>query len=281
MLETGDYQTGFKEGFSTHVHATSLIKSIMKHQRKDTANRKIYVFVDLRKAYDSVRRDQLFEMLMEDYKNSPERMKIVETLLKLHKNGELIFDQEKVIPVTQGVPQGSPLSPRLFNYYLDKAIKSSKVLQKAAEKGELLAFADDILLPVNSLKIAEKLLKEMENWKESFGLELNKQKTVFFTNRKDYKDIEKIGDGEGYKRVESFKYLGIKCSLKYEKIRKETKKVITRNLQIMSRRLKKCKEMKVKETIIQAYFRSLVIFHCTPLYIAGMINEDFILALER
>ena len=57
MLETGPYQTGFKAENTTHMHASTLIKSIVDHQQKDKKNRKIYVFVDLKKAYDSVRRD--------------------------------------------------------------------------------------------------------------------------------------------------------------------------------------------------------------------------------
>ena len=46
------------------MHASTLLKSISDHQKKDKRNRKIYVFVDLKKAYDSVRRDKLFEILI-------------------------------------------------------------------------------------------------------------------------------------------------------------------------------------------------------------------------
>ena len=64
----------------------------MEHQRKDIKNRKVYVFVDLKKAYDSVRRIQLFKMLVEDYKKDPLQMRVVEALYKLHKEGELVYD---------------------------------------------------------------------------------------------------------------------------------------------------------------------------------------------
>ena len=64
LLKTGDYQTGFKAENTTHMHASTLLKSISDHQQKDKKNRKIYVFVDLKKAYDSVRRDKLFEILI-------------------------------------------------------------------------------------------------------------------------------------------------------------------------------------------------------------------------
>ena len=126
----------------------------------------------------------------------------------------------------------------------------STILRKAVESGNLLAFADDILLTTNSIVEAEKLLKEMEDWEDLFGLKINKGKTVFFTNRKDCKDVTNMGSTKEYQRVASFKYLGVRCSLKYDQIRKETKQAITKNLQLMSRRLKKVKETRVKETII-------------------------------
>ena len=157
----------------------------------------------------------------------------------------------------------------------------SRILMRAAQNGDLLAFADDILLTANSIAEAEKLLKEMEDWKDLFGLQINKTKTVFFTNRRDCKNVTSMGVDKDYLRVESFKYLGVRCSLKYDQIRKETKKAINKNLKIMSRRLKQVKQVRVKETIIQAYFRSLVVFHCTPLLITGLIHDEFILNLER
>ena len=69
---------------------------------------------------------------------------------------------------------------------------NSRILRKAVESGNLLAFADDILLTTTSIAEAEKLLKEMEDWEDLFGLKINKGKTVFFTNRKDCKDVTTI-----------------------------------------------------------------------------------------
>ena len=48
-----------------------------------------------------------------------------------------------------GFPQGSILSPVLFNVYLEEALKTSQKLEEVRRRGDLLAFADDMLVMSN------------------------------------------------------------------------------------------------------------------------------------
>ena len=48
-----------------------------------------------------------------------------------------------------GLPQGSILSPVLFNEYLEEALKTSQKLEEVRRRGDLLAFADDMLVMSN------------------------------------------------------------------------------------------------------------------------------------
>ena len=49
-----------------------------------------------------------------------------------------------------GVVQGGVLSPMLFNVYLEEALGTTKKLREMVNIGDLLAFADDKLILMNS-----------------------------------------------------------------------------------------------------------------------------------
>ena len=53
------------------------------------------------------------------------------------------------------------LSPVLFNFFLEEALKSSGKLEELRRRGDLLAFADDMLVMSNSQSEIEKVVNEL------------------------------------------------------------------------------------------------------------------------
>jgi hypothetical protein len=141
----------------------------------------------------------------------------------MYHDSKMIYDQSITIEANRGVPQGSSVSPSLFNIYLEDAIMSNNLLSAASRTGKLRAFADDLLIVADNIEEMEKFIKAVEGWKDSHNLSLNKDKSAFMTNNLKLKNLKDI---EGIPGVKKFKYLGIHSGLNTNEIRKQTKKSI-------------------------------------------------------
>jgi hypothetical protein len=105
-----------------------------------------------------------------------------------------------------GLPQGSVLSPVLFNVYLEEAIKSSRKLEEVRRRGDLLAFADDMLVMTNSKPELEEIVNEFASLQVKWNLKLNKKKSEILTEGEG-------GEIGGVRCVNSVKYLGIRVTM--------------------------------------------------------------------
>ena len=115
---TGDFQAGFKKGFSTIDHMFTLLASV---QKQFSMNRKLYVaFIDFEKAFDSINRNLLWPILIKNGIKG-KLFKCVKSMYGIVKAkvrcGNKLTD---VVRCTNGVKQGDVCSPILFSLFFNE-----------------------------------------------------------------------------------------------------------------------------------------------------------------
>ena len=90
-------------------------------------------------------------------------------------------------------------------------------------RGDLLAFADDMLVMSNQKGEIEKAINELTSLQDKYNLRLNKKKSEILTAEK----VEHIGDRRCVRMV---KYLGVKVNIDAKLQRKTRREQIHQNL---------------------------------------------------
>ena len=168
------FQFGFRLNYSTNNALMAIVQSI--HKQLDAGNYTAEVFVDLKKAFDTVDHNILLEKL--DY----HRIRgVVKNCFKSYLNNRKQFvtlngSDSEFKPVSTGVPQGFALGSLLFLVYINdlhKCVKYSKVY--------LFAGDTNMLQSDNSLRNVAKRtnfdLKNLSQWLKANKLSLNFTKT--------------------------------------------------------------------------------------------------------
>jgi retron-type reverse transcriptase len=190
--------------------------------------RKFNLLIDLQKAYDSVDRLILWKLLKKRCQSQQERS-LVELIMKLHNNSTIQVGTHSM-EAEMGLPQGSILSPVLFNVYLEEALKSSEKLEEVRRRGDLLAFADDMLVMSNNQHEVEMIVNELAKLTSNWNLRLNKKKSEILTSE----NLTEIG---GVRCTKMVKYLGVKVTVDRKEQTKVAREQIEKNIRIMRWRL--------------------------------------------
>ena len=145
--------------------------------------------------------------------------------MKLHNNSTIQVGTYSM-EAEMGLPQGSILSPVLFNVYLEEALKSSEKLEEVRRRGDLLAFADDMLVMSNNQHELEMIVNELTKLTSNWNLRLNKKKSEILTSE----NLIKIG---GVRCTKVVKYLGVKVTIDRKEQTKVAKEQIEKNIRII------------------------------------------------
>jgi hypothetical protein len=208
----GDNQCGCRRNRST-TDQIFYIRQILekKWEHNGTVHQ---LFIDFKKAYDSIRREALYVILIE----SGIRRKLV-GLIKMSLNETYSKDRvgkclsNKFI-VQNGLKQGVASTPLLFNFALEHTIRRVQENQEGPILNgtrQLLAYADDVYNLGESMDTIQKNTEALLDAGKEVGLEVNPEKTKYMLvsrcQKAGQKHSIKTANGS-FEGVTKFKYLG-------------------------------------------------------------------------
>jgi hypothetical protein len=200
-------QAGFRKGYSTLTHAA------ICHHALSTKSVQLAIFLDFKSAYDITTARHIMNTLQQ--RQMPILLQYLIYSL-MFKNGsfQLVVNGELSSTINRncGLPQGSPLSPIIFDMFVDPLIHELNQRQ-LSHIPNCLFFADDGLLLAHSIQHAKILLKMAEDWAQKNGMIYNISKCgIIYSGPNTLEDLTL--SGSIIPVVSTYKYLGfpIICS---------------------------------------------------------------------
>lgn len=192
-------QAGFRSHYSTCMNA-AIVHYLLASKARSTA-----IFLDFRSAFDIIDHQKLATLL--DKRGCPRYLQSLVASLMFRQIKSRVFtngEASKWFFRTRGVLQGSPLSPYLFNIFVDSLL--DQLNAGVVGPPICLFFADDGAL-VTSLKIdTQSLLNLVYAWSIENRIELNVQKCGHISAR--YHPQQLFLGPDEIPLLESYDYLG-------------------------------------------------------------------------
>ena len=224
-----EQQAGFRKGRGTADQIFCVRQMVEKHIEHHDP---LYMaFIDLKKAYDSVSRSLLMDILRAE--GVPEKLVVLIEKLYAKTSLKVRIKQEigRGVDISTGVRQGCVISPVLFNLFLNYILKLIRPqleergvklcyrigdsLFKLNKEGLLemnewgFAYADDLVLLSDTKEKLHESLKIFDEAVTAAGMEMSVAKTKVMQTGKGAEDITVDFGARGtVKEVNEFKYLG-------------------------------------------------------------------------
>ena len=263
-------QFGFKKGHSTDL-CTFAFKQIIDYYTSKGSP--VYIcYLDASKAFDKINFWILFDKLL--VRKVP--VIIVRLLVFWYTNQKFMVRWgsccSDTFEASNGVRQGSVLSPHLFNVYMDDLGESLNGSQLGCYINNIpvnhLMYADDTVLVAPSAKALQCLILLCEDYAKCHDISFNVKKSVYMCIKP--KSLASINvpkiclNSCSIKLVETYKYLGVLISNSNcddAAITSQISNVYTRG-NILISHFKKC-SAEVKCELFKTYFSS---FYCSSLW---------------
>jgi hypothetical protein len=206
---TGDHQCGVQCNKSTTDQISCICQILGNKWKYNEAVHQL--FIDFRKAYDSVKREVLYNILIE-FGIPLKLVRLIkiclnETYSKVHMS-KYFSDS---FPVKNGLKQRVVLSPLLSNFALEYAIRKvqeNQVGLKLNGTHQLLAYADDVNLQGDDIDTISKNTETLISAIKEVGIEVNIEKTKYILvshdqNLDNIRDIKK--GNRSFEKASQFK----------------------------------------------------------------------------
>ena len=199
-------QIGFTKGGRTEY--SHLILQYVIERATRVGSRLFIMALDFKKAFDSIDRSKLIEVLIE-YRVHPSMIDLVAKIYSDDRTTLILGDLAEEMEITSGIKQGCTASTTLFK------LVTYMIMSKLEEKGVPLEidniklssifFADDSIAIAKTMEDAIRNLEIITEISRVFGLHINKDKSSILI----YNNSDGIEELEGIKVVHSIKYLGL------------------------------------------------------------------------
>jgi len=164
-------------------------------------------------AYDSVRREVLYNILIEsDIPMKLERI-IKICLTETYSAVRVGRNLSDILPIKNGLKQVGALWPFLFNFALECAIRRVQVNQDGLKLNgthQLLVYADDVNILGGRVQTIQENAEGLVVTSKETGLELNADKTKYMVMSRDQnagRSQSIKSDNISFQSVEEFKFL--------------------------------------------------------------------------